>query len=106
MSNKFVVNNIKILSSWGYNLPTNTDCTICRVSLNTNSLYYQDKGIDSYVVEGTCSHSFHYECIKPWAEKHKTCPICFANWGYKNKPEECAKTVKSKTTKPANNDSW
>ena len=88
MSNKFVVNNIRILSSWGYNLSSNTDCTICRCSLNTNSLYHQDKGLDSYVVEGICGHSFHYECIKPWVEKNKHCPICSANWAYSSKNEE------------------
>ncbi len=87
MSTKFVVNDIKILSSWGYNLPTNTDCTICRCSLNTNSLYYQDKALDSKLAEGTCGHSFHYECIKPWVEKNNHCPICSAQWGYKNKPD-------------------
>jgi RING-box protein 1 len=87
MSTKFVVNDIKILSSWGFNLPSNTDCTICRCNLNTNSLYHQDKAIDSFVVEGGCGHSFHYECIKPWVDKNNHCPICSAQWVYKNKPE-------------------
>jgi hypothetical protein len=87
MSTKFVVNEIKIMSSWGYNLPSNTDCTICRCSLNTNSLYHQDKGMDSYVVDGTCGHSFHYECIKPWVDKNKHCPICSAQWNYRSKPD-------------------
>lgn len=85
MSNKFVVNNIKILTSWGYNLPSNTDCTICRISLNTNSLYNQHKGIDSFVIEGMCGHSFHHECIKPWVDKNNSCPICFSDWNHKNK---------------------
>jgi RING-box protein 1 len=80
MSNKFVINDIKILSCWGYNLPSNTDCTICRHSLNTQSLYYQDKGIESIIQRGSCGHSFHCECIQPWVSKHKTCPICFADW--------------------------
>ncbi len=88
MSSKFQVNNIKMFSSWTYNLPTNTDCTICRCNLNTNSLYNQDKGVDSVVVEGTCCHSFHYECIKPWVDKNKHCPICSVVWTYKTKPEE------------------
>ena len=88
MSNKFVVNNIRILSSWGYNLSSNTDCTICRCSLNTNSLYNQDKGLDSYVVEGTCGHSYHYECIKPWVEKNGRCPICSVNWSYSSKNDK------------------
>lgn len=86
MSKKFQVNSIKIFSSWGYNLPSNTDCTICRCSLNTNSLYYQDKGIDSCIVEGTCGHSFHYECINPWVEKNKHCPICSSVWIYSSVP--------------------
>lgn len=80
MSNKFVINDIKILSCWGYNLPSNTDCTICRYSLNTQSLYNQDKCIESIVQRGSCGHSFHCECIQPWVSKHKTCPICFADW--------------------------
>jgi len=98
MSTKFQVNSIKMLSSWGYNLSSNTDCTICRCSLNTNSLYNQDKGIDSYVVEGTCGHSFHYECIKPWVEKNKHCPICSAPWVYRSKPDD-SKTTKHFTKK-------
>ena len=92
MSNKFIVNNIKILSSWGYNVSSNTDCTICRENLNTNSLYYQDKGIDSHVVEGSCGHSFHYECINSWVQTNKTCPICFIQWIYKSIPDECINT--------------
>ena len=88
MSSKFKINNIKILSSWGYNLPLNVDCTICRCNLNTNSLYYQDKGLESYVVEGVCGHSFHYECIKPWVTKNNHCPICSTEWVYRSKIDE------------------
>ena len=84
MSNKFIINDIKILSCWGYDLPSNTDCTICRHNLNTQSLYYKDKGIESIVRTGMCGHSFHDECIQPWVIKHKTCPICFCNWMLKN----------------------
>jgi RING-box protein 1 len=80
MSSKFIINHIKVMSSWGYNLPSNTDCTICRHNLNEPSLYNHDKGIDSQVQKGSCGHSFHCECIQPWVNKHKTCPICFSNW--------------------------
>lgn len=96
MSNKFIINNINILSSWGYNLSSNTDCTICRESLNTNSLYNQDKGIDSEVVEGSCGHSFHYECIDPWVKTNKTCPICFVQWIYKSVPDTKVYKTKKK----------
>lgn len=85
---KFIVNDYRILSSWGYNLPSNTDCTICRCSLNTNSIYNQEKGIDSKIVSGMCSHTFHSECIKPWVNQNNHCPICSAKWIYKDKDEK------------------
>lgn len=77
---KFIIKDIKIVSSWGYNLSSNTDCTICRCSLNTNSIYYQDKGIESTIVDGVCGHTFHNECISPWVNKNKHCPICSSTW--------------------------
>ena len=80
MSNKFIINNMIILNSWTYNLPSNTDCTICRCNLNTNSLYNQDKGIDSIIVKGICGHSFHNECIEPWIKQNNHCPICCSLW--------------------------
>jgi hypothetical protein len=81
---KFTVNSIKIFTSWSYNLSYNTECSICRNSLNGPSLYNQEKGEDSVIVDGVCGHSFHYECIKPWIEKHKYCPNCSVTWNYKN----------------------
>jgi RING-box protein 1 len=80
MSFKFQVNSIKILNSKGYNLTTNTDCTICRCNLNTNSLYNQDKGLDSMLIRGTCGHVFHSECIEPWLKNNNHCPICITVW--------------------------
>ena len=80
---------MNLFSSWVFNLPKNTDCTICRCSLNGPSLYHQEKGIDSYVVSGICQHSFHNECIKPWVAKNKLCPICSQKWDFlkENKSE-------------------
>lgn len=78
----FVIKQINMFSGWVYNLPKNNECTICRCNLNTPSLYNQEKGIDSYVVSGTCLHSFHQECIKPWVDKNKHCPICSVQWQY------------------------
>jgi hypothetical protein len=77
---KFIVNSINIISSWGYNLKTNVDCTICRCSLDTASLYNQDKGIDSKIIIGICGHTFHEECINPWINKNTNCPICSLKW--------------------------
>jgi len=83
MSNtKFKINDIKLLSFWTYNLKNNTDCTVCRCNLNTNSIYTQDKQTDSFVVSGVCGHSFHSECIDPWIKINPSCPICSAKWTY------------------------
>lgn len=88
MEEPIKIKSINLFSSWVYNLPKNTDCTICRCNLNLSSLYNQEKGIDSYVVSGACNHSFHYECIKPWVEKNHYCPICFSEWQFNTKPVE------------------
>ena len=80
MSKKFIINDFSISNIWGYKLSSNVDCTICRCSLNSPSLYNQDKGIESKITQGLCGHSFHCECINPWIHKHRTCPICFTNW--------------------------
>lgn len=82
MSNKdiFEITGIKLVGSYIFDLPKNEECTICRNSLHTASIYNQEKGLDSYVVSGTCGHSYHNECIKSWIEKNKYCPICFEKW--------------------------
>jgi len=82
MDNKFKIIKCTVLASWSYNLELNNDCTICRCSLNSNSLYNQEKGIDSIIKKGLCGHVFHYECIKPWVDKNKYCPICSTTWHY------------------------
>jgi hypothetical protein len=85
MSSPFNIKSINIFSSWVYNLPTNTECTICRCNLNTTSLYNQEKGRDSFVVTGVCQHSFHEDCISPWVQKNNFCPICSQVWIYQSK---------------------
>ena len=87
-SSPFVIKKMNLFSSWVFNLPKNTECTICRCSLNTNSIYHQEKGLDSHIVDGMCGHSFHYECIKPWVDMNKHCPICSAQWAYRSKPDD------------------
>jgi hypothetical protein len=76
----FKINNINMISSWGYNLSMNTECTICRCNLNENSLFSQEKGIDSDIIDNICGHYYHVECINPWILKYNTCPLCAALW--------------------------
>jgi hypothetical protein len=90
MESKFKINNIRLLNTWCYDL-NNTDCTICRTNLNTNSIYSQEKNKDSVVVSGMCGHSFHYECISPWIKINNSCPICSANWIYQLENLKCSK---------------
>jgi hypothetical protein len=82
-ASKFKIVKVNILSSWCYNLPNNIDCTICRCNLNCDSIYAQEKGVESYVVTGLCGHSFHYDCIEPWIKTSNYCPICSIKWSYK-----------------------
>lgn len=85
---KFKINNIKLLSTWCYNLKNNIDCTICRTNLNCNSIYAEEEGNDSIIVSGMCGHSFHNECISIWLKPNNCfsnnhCPICSEKWIYK-----------------------
>jgi hypothetical protein len=70
------INNMNIISSWSYVSDKNTDCTICRQSINNNSVYAVEKGVQSTVLSGLCGHIFHTECINPWLKTNKRCPIC------------------------------
>ena len=59
----------------------NNDCTICRQSLDEDSIFAKD---DNYISELTtsdiCGHTFHKECIQPWLNKYNKCPICTEKW--------------------------
>lgn len=59
-----------------FNKYENHDCTICRQSLNEDSIYAKEENYFSKVITGSCGHSFHAECLKPWLEKYNKCPIC------------------------------
>jgi hypothetical protein len=78
----FKVKKVNLPNSWTYNVPTNIECTICHSNLNDQSLYNQDKCVNSFVVTGKCSHSFHFECISPWVNKNNHCPLCSQKWEY------------------------
>ncbi len=79
-SSPFIINTVKLFSIEVLNL-NNTDCTICRCNLNTNSIYHQEKGLLSNVITGLCGHSYHEECITGWLNTgNKHCPICSKKW--------------------------
>ena len=54
MTSPFNIKKVNLFSSWVYNVPKNEECTICRCNLNVQSLYNQEKCIDSFVVTGKC----------------------------------------------------
>jgi hypothetical protein len=70
------IKHMNIISSWSYVSDKNTDCTICRQPINADSIYAIEKGFKSHVMNGRCGHIFHCECIKPWLNTNKRCPIC------------------------------
>jgi len=80
MKSKFIINDVKMINTWCYNLSSNNDCTICRCNLNSKSIYAEEKNIDSTVVTGICGHSFHLECVNPWNKNNTNCPICPNKW--------------------------
>lgn len=82
MLSSITIKSVNLFSSGVYKLPKNQECTICRCNLNSQSLYNQEKCIDSIVCTGSCGHSFHSECIKPWINKNKHCPLCSCVWQY------------------------
>jgi RING-box protein 1 len=70
------IKHINIISSWTYVMDKNTECTICRQSLNSDSIYAIENNTTSTLITGTCGHMFHHECINPWLRNNKKCPIC------------------------------
>lgn len=72
---KFKIEEINILSLRGYDLKFNTECTICRCNLNSDSIY-NDKLTKSLIYSGMCGHTYHSECISQWLYTNKHCPIC------------------------------
>jgi len=59
----------------------NTDCTICRQSLEEDSIYAKEDNLISEILTSQyCGHAFHKECIKPWLTKYNKCPICAEKW--------------------------
>lgn len=74
---RFEINSIKLVTSENFVLPNNTDCTICRQSLNSFSIYAKDNDIREIThITGSCGHTFHKECILPWLKNSNKCPIC------------------------------
>ena len=48
----------------------NASCPIC-LSEDMDGLKQKDK-----LIVTQCKHLFHYECLQPWYEKNKNCPLC------------------------------
>jgi hypothetical protein len=75
-SNFIKINDMTIITSSSYITKKNSDCTICRLSINSDSIYSTKKGIKSNISTGLCGHMFHEECITLWLSTQNKCPIC------------------------------
>ena len=69
---KWTILNVKI-----HKLIKNTDCSICRLNLNYESMNIKD---DNNIVIGNCGHAFHFGCINTWLVQNTTCPLCCETW--------------------------
>lgn len=50
-------------------------CSVCLFELDEEC--EQKVAEDEFVVElQPCAHRFHAQCLKPWLQKHQTCPMC------------------------------
>lgn len=59
----------------------NSDCTICRQSLEEDSIYAKEENyLSTLMTNSKCGHTFHKECIIPWLKKYNKCPICTISW--------------------------
>ena len=72
----FRVINSTVFCTKNINKYKNDDCTICRQSLNDDSIYSKEQNKCSTITTGNCGHSFHTECIEPWLKQYNKCPIC------------------------------
>lgn len=74
----FVVKKSTIFSTTTPSIhQVNDCCTICRQSLDDDSIYAKEGNFISRLqTNHTCGHTFHEECVKPWLHKHGKCPIC------------------------------
>lgn len=73
----YEINNVNLITSWTFKLDKNQDCTICRQSLNSYSIYAKDMNLSEIkLYTGICGHTFHEECIRPWLQTQNKCPIC------------------------------
>jgi hypothetical protein len=78
-SNKPVISDIPVFSILDCK-DSNQICPICLEYLvieKLNVYVLHDGSLDgSNTNPVKCGHKYHFECIREWAEKKRTCPIC------------------------------
>ena len=74
------------LGMMGTNHQRSTDtCTICRNSLNEQSVEYQANPRDDNdlsIAYGNCGHVFHLDCIQRWRRTMNVCHVCNQEWDF------------------------
>ena len=66
-TSKSVIESLPVFDISTENLKSGSvECVVCK----------DDLGVGDKCTELPCKHLFHPQCIKPWLQRHNTCPIC------------------------------
>ncbi|CAD5206672.1 unnamed protein product [Bursaphelenchus okinawaensis] len=60
------IKRVPIINVTSTHVENGTQCTTC----------FDNFELDQEVAQLNCKHIFHKDCITPWLERQKTCPIC------------------------------
>ncbi len=79
----YKIKSINMINVGIHKLKKNTDCSICRLNLNYDSMNIKE---NNNIVTGNCGHTFHCGCINSWLVENTPCPLCLETWSVFKEP--------------------
>lgn len=73
----------RAIATWHWKVD-DTNCGICRNIFDGCCSSCKIPGDDCPIVWGKCNHAFHMHCIIRCLQVQNSCPMCRANWEYKD----------------------
>ena len=77
------VESWEAVAGWRWEAKEEDICGMCRSRFEACCGDCRFPGDECPVVWGACSHCFHMHCILKWHNSHSTCPLCRADWSFK-----------------------